>query len=233
MVRAACRHSADCPGSHNVVSGLATLHDDEGHVIVPGLTHDDFPWAPVDTTQFAHDAGVRPGVPLAGTGPLAERRYGRPALNVIGLDGVNTRSGASNVLPPKATARISVRLAPSQEPKQARAALQRHFDSVKPWGIEPRVTFLDGGAGLLATSTSAYHSLARAAMAEAYQANKVEQTGQGGSIPLVHAFHKVNPNADIVLWGCEQPPFSFTPRRWARSGPQLAPSGEVCRAHAP
>ncbi|KZM74408.1 M20/M25/M40 family metallo-hydrolase [Nocardia terpenica] len=183
---------------------LASLHDDSGNVAVAGLDTADVSWTPVDEKQFRQDARLLPEVPLVGSGTLAQRLFGKPAINVVGLDGVNSMSEASNALRPKATARISVRLAPSQDPEQARKALRQHLESRMPWGVRPKVTFVTDGAGFLADEGGAYYRLASEAIAEAYESDTV-RTGQGGSIPLVHAFHKVNPNAGIVLWGCEEP----------------------------
>lgn len=185
---------------------ISTLHDDAGNVAVAGLVHDDdFPWVPVDHVRFRTDAHVRCGVPLIGSGTRAQRLFGRPSINVIGLDGVKPMDEATDALCAQATARISVRLAPTQDPAQAKELLQRHLEGVQLWGIEPTVTFVSAGAGFLADQDGPYNRLAGEAIAEAYQEDATVQTGQGGSNPLVRAFSKVNPDADIVLWGCTEP----------------------------
>ncbi|SHG43214.1 M20/M25/M40 family metallo-hydrolase [Streptoalloteichus hindustanus] len=189
-----------------LVRALATLHDDRGDVAVPGLAHDDdFPWEPVDEQRFRTDAGVRDGVPLVGSGTLAQRLFGRPAINVVGLDGPKPWASSTNVLTPHAKARISVRLAPSQDPEQARQALQKHLDAQRPWGVTPKVEFAGAGAGYKANTDGRYYRMAMRSIASAYEQDEAKQTGQGGSIPLVDSFHKLNPDADIVLWGCEEP----------------------------
>jgi acetylornithine deacetylase/succinyl-diaminopimelate desuccinylase-like protein len=185
---------------------LATLHDDKGDIAVADLILDDkYPFAPVDEKQFCINAGVRPGIPLIGTGSLAERLGGRPSINVVGLDGVNSIAGAANVLCPKATARISVRLSPSQEPEQARQAIEAHLNNVRPWGIQSHVTFLGSGAGFMVNTNGKYFKTASQALSKAYDGAKTMLAGEGGSIPLVNALQKINPQSDVVLWGCEEP----------------------------
>lgn len=189
---------------------LATLHDDKGDVAVDGLIcDDDYPYASMDETQFRKNAGVLPGVPLIGTGSLAQQLCARPAINVVGLDGVNSIKNAANVLCPTATARISVRLAPSQDPDEALKALEKHLNKVRPWGIRFTVTPRSSGAGFQVNTTGEHFKTALKALSDAYdpQATKPTTTlaGVGGSIPLVNALHKVNPRADIVIWGCEEP----------------------------
>jgi acetylornithine deacetylase/succinyl-diaminopimelate desuccinylase-like protein len=133
---------------------LATLHDDKGDIAVADLIRDDkYPFAPVNEKQFCINAGVRPGISLIGTGSLAERLGGRPSINVVGLDGVNSIAGAANVLCPKETARISVRLSPSQKPEQARQAIEEHLNNVRPWGIQSHVTFLGSAQASWLTRT--------------------------------------------------------------------------------
>lgn len=186
---------------------LASLHDDKGDVAVAGLIRDDkYQYAPVDEEQFLINAGVRRGVPLVGTGSLAQRLGGRPAINVTWLEGVTSdQTMAANVLCPKATAWISVRLAPSQDPEQARQAIEEHLNSVRPWGIEPTVTFVGSGAGFQVNPAGKHFSTAAEALSKAYKGKKTMLAGVGGSIPLVNALQKINPDADVVLWGCEEP----------------------------
>ncbi|MGH3770688.1 MAG: M20/M25/M40 family metallo-hydrolase [Pseudonocardiaceae bacterium] len=190
---------------------LATLHDDKGDVAVAGLIRDDdYPYAPMDETQFRSNAGVLPGVPLIGTGSLAQRLCARPAINVVGLDGVNSIGNAANVLCPTATARISVRLAPSQDLEKARKALEDHLThltnvDIRPWGIQVSVTPGSSGAGFRVHTTGEHFKTAFKALSEAYDLQTTTLAGVGGSIPLVNALQKVNPSADIVMWGCEEP----------------------------
>jgi len=94
---------------------IATLHDADGAVAVRGLDRDEYDGASYEEAAYRSDAGVLPGVDLVGAGTVAERLYGRPSINVIGIDAPAV-DGAANVLIPKARARVSVPLAPGQDP---------------------------------------------------------------------------------------------------------------------
>ena len=94
---------------------IATLHDDAGDVAVKGLATMDYDGAHYDEGAYRKDAGVLDGVGLVGSGTIADRLYGKPSINVIGIDAPRV-DGAANALVPKARARVSVRLAPGQEP---------------------------------------------------------------------------------------------------------------------
>ncbi|NUT94817.1 MAG: M20/M25/M40 family metallo-hydrolase [Saccharothrix sp.] len=183
---------------------LADLHTDTGDVAVPGLARDHHRLDPVDPDAFAAAAGVRRGVPLVGTGGLAHRLADHPSLNVIGLHGVDTSDRPGNVLCPAAAARVSVRLAPDEDPEQARRRVEDFLVDRRPWGITPAVTFLGAGPGFTAPTTGPRFAAAKQALATAF-ATPAVFAGQGGSVPLVRLLQEVNPEAAFVLWGCEEP----------------------------
>ncbi|KAA5828461.1 M20/M25/M40 family metallo-hydrolase [Saccharopolyspora hirsuta] len=185
---------------------LATLHDDKGDVAVEGLlSRPDTGAGHPDEATYRRDAGVRCGVPLIGTGSVSQRLHFKPSINVTGLDGAPPPVHQSiNSLRSEATARISVRLAPGQRPADAITALRKHIDRHRPWFLPVEVTARGGGEGFEARTDSAAFSKARAALQEAY-GRAPTALGQGGSIPLVNLLQTRNPNAPMLLWGCEEP----------------------------
>ncbi|GAA3886434.1 dipeptidase [Saccharothrix violaceirubra] len=184
---------------------LATLHDDNGDVAVKGLVQDSLGWPAVDESQFRRDAGLLDGVPLIGTRSIAERLYGKPSINVVGLDGPPSYAQATNVLVAHAKAKISMRIAPHQDPAKAVELLTAHIKAHAPWGVAVTVDPIDPGYGFAANTGGPYFVAAEQALKATYSTDSVVHGGQGGSIPLVHAFAHANPEADIVLWGCEEP----------------------------
>ena len=182
---------------------IATLHDADGTVAVQGLNVDEYNGADYDETAYRNDAGVLFGVDLIGAGTVAERLYGRPSINVIGIDAPAV-DGAANVLIPKARARLSVRLTPGQDPAEAQAAVAKHVEAVAPWHVKVKVTPGGVGEGFLARTDGPAYAAAAAAMAAAFQ-KEVVHYGVGGSIPLVAAFLAAQPGAEMILWGCEEP----------------------------
>lgn len=182
---------------------IATLHDEAGDVAVEGLSTADYDGADYDEGAYRTDAGVLPGVGLIGSGSIGERLYGRPSINVIGIDAPAV-DGAANALVPKARARISVRLAPGQDPAEAQAAVMKHLEAAAPWHVRVTVTPGTVGEGFLAKTDGPAYAVAATAMAAAYGKDVVHY-GEGGSIPLVAAFLEALPDAEIILWGPEEP----------------------------
>ena len=182
---------------------IATLHDEAGDVAVPGLVHGKEPVVDYDEADFRADAGVLPGVQLAGTGPISARLWTKPAIGVIGIDGP-TVALSSNTMIPKSTAKLSMRIAPGQDPRAALDALRTHLEESAPFGA--RVTVRDGELGkpFQAPADSAAMRAARAAFAQAWGTEPVD-IGIGGSIPFIADLLEVYPDAAILVTGVEDP----------------------------
>ncbi len=103
---------------------------------------------------------------------------------------------SSNTLIPSASAKVSIRLAPDEDPMEAYAAVQRHVEKHTPWGARVEVHLDDQGAGFAAEATGPVYDQARAAFADAWGVEPVD-IGVGGSIPFVAAFAQRFPEAGI------------------------------------
>ncbi len=182
---------------------IATLHDDNGDVAVEGLVHAPDPAVDYDEATFRADAGVLDGVRLAGTGPITARLWTRPAIGVIGFDAPRVAT-ASNTIAPAATAKLSMRIAPGQDPAAALAALRAHLEAKAPFGA--RVTVRDGELGkpFQAPADSAAMRAARAAFASSWGVQPVD-IGIGGSIPFIADLLELYPDASILVTGVEDP----------------------------
>lgn len=182
---------------------LATLHDEHGDVAVAGLRRED-PFAleyPED--RLRAETGVLDGVQLIGTGPAADRIWGRPSVSVLALDATPV-ADASNTLAPTARAKVSMRVAPSQDPAAALEALKRHLLQNAPFGA--RVSFGEEttGSGSLIPLEGPIAEAARAAYSEAWGTEAVE-VGQGGSIPMVADFQRAFGDASVLVTGVCDP----------------------------
>ncbi len=184
---------------------LATLHDDEGNVVVEGLALDPVPTLEMTEEEYRANAGVRPGIRLAGEGSLTARLWTRPAISVLGIDAPPVE-GASNQIVPEARAMISVRLAPSDDPARAMKALSSHVRSHTPQGAEVHVT--EGlqrmGPGATIDATGFAYAAARRALTYSWGTEPVD-IGGGGSIPFVVAFATAFPEASLLLTGAADP----------------------------
>jgi acetylornithine deacetylase/succinyl-diaminopimelate desuccinylase-like protein len=182
---------------------IATLHDEAGNVAVKGLDRVPYDGAGYDELAYRAHAGVLPGVALIGDGSIADRLFASPSITVIGIDAPQT-DGALNALVPRARARISVRLAPGQDPAQALRIVARHLRAAAPWGVRVTMTPNGTGEGFLARTDGPAYATAAGALRAAF-GRDVVQFGQGGSIPLVAALKSIVPGPEIILWGAEEP----------------------------
>ncbi|HEX9235039.1 MAG TPA: M20/M25/M40 family metallo-hydrolase, partial [Actinomycetota bacterium] len=186
-----------------LVKTLATLHDEEGRVALPGLASG--PADPLDLTEeeLRGWAGVRPTVRLIGEGSLTERLWMRPAISILGIDAPRTPE-ASNQLVPFARAKVSMRIPPGQDPDEAMDILVKHVESNVPWGAEVTVVPEGSGAPYALGSEGPVYDAMRRAMAEAFGRTPVDM-GAGGSIPFVAEFARTFPNATLMLTGAGDP----------------------------
>ncbi|MFD2028918.1 dipeptidase [Promicromonospora aerolata] len=182
---------------------VATFHDEAGDVAIEGLVTASEPEVDYDEAAFRADSSLLDGVALAGTGTVSGRLWAKPALSVIGID-VTSVAAASNTIAPSCTAKISLRLAPGQDPAAADAALAAHVAKHAPLGA--RVTWHSGEQGkpFLAPGDSAAMRAARAAFTEAWGTAPVD-VGVGGSIPFIADLLEVFPDAAILVTGVEDP----------------------------
>ncbi len=181
---------------------ITSLHDDNGDVAIEGLKRFAWEGTQIPEDEFRDESGVLDSVEMIGSGTLADRLLSSPAVAVLGVD-APAIAGSSNQIVPVARARVSLRLAPGDDPGAAREALVEHLQAHAPWGVE--VTF-EGGAGFEAghgymvdTSTPASRA-AMDALAQAYGRDAIE-VGSGGSIPLVPMLTQTFPGIEVLIWG--------------------------------
>lgn len=182
---------------------MASLHDAEGNVAVDGLAASEETQIEYEPDQLRADAGMLPGTQFIGSGPLTARLWAKPSITVIGIDAPAVEV-ASNTLAASARAKISLRVAPSQDPGEAFEALAEHLRSNAPWGSEVDVDLDELGSGFAADASGPMYDEARAAFADAWGAPSVD-VGIGGSIPFVQMFAAMLPNAAILVTGVEDP----------------------------
>jgi len=183
---------------------IATLHDDAGDVAVEGLIRRDASPLDYPEDRFRAEAGLVDGVSLIGTGRIVDRTWTRPALSVLGIDAPRT-SEAPNALVPVAKAKLSVRIAPGDDPKNAFLALQAHLERSIPWGARMTLTLEHDGAPCVIDSTGPAFDAARAAFASAWDGAVPVDIGVGGSIPFIATFQDLFPGASILVTGVEDP----------------------------
>jgi cysteinylglycine-S-conjugate dipeptidase len=183
---------------------LATLHDDDGEVAVAGLVGREGASVDYPADRFRQEAGILDGVELIGRGTITDRIWTKPSVSVLGIDAPRTLE-AANALQPRAKAKISVRLAPGEDPKSAFEAIRAHLEKHVPWGAGLEVTLESDGAPCVIDATGPVYDAARAAFRSAWDGTDPVDMGVGGSIPFIATFQELFPGAAILVTGVEDP----------------------------
>src|ERR1700744_2127210 len=118
---------------------LASLHDDDGNVAVAGLHESTAAAVDYPPERVRADSGLLDGVSEIGSGSAPQRRRGKPAITVIGID-TTTIAASSNTLIPRARAKVSMRVAPGGDAAAHLDGLRPHLEHHAPWGAHVTVT---------------------------------------------------------------------------------------------
>ena len=201
---------------------LATFHDADGRVAIPGFYDAVRAWPdavraqmrglPFDEAHFLAEVGAPALGGEAGYSVL-ERLWTRPTCEVNGLLSGYTGEGAKTVLPAKAMAKVSCRLVPDQDPAEVERLMQAHVAAVAPAGVTVTVRHLHGGRPWRADLEGPLFDAARRALAAEFGREPVV-TGEGGSIPVVGDFARIL-GAPVLLVGFGLPgENAHAPNEW-------------------
>jgi acetylornithine deacetylase/succinyl-diaminopimelate desuccinylase-like protein len=201
---------------------LATMHDANGRVAIPGFYDKVRDWGeaarkqirslPFNDEHFRAETGSPALFGEQGYSTL-ERLWMRPTCEVNGLLSGYTGEGAKTVLPSKAMAKVSCRLVPDQSPDEIEKLMRAHVQHVAPKGVTATVKHLHGGRPWRADLNGPLFDAARRALATAFDREPVI-TGEGGSIPVVGDFQRVL-HAPVLLVGFGLPgENAHAPNEW-------------------
>jgi len=186
---------------------IASLHDENNRVTIPGFYDDvlevspeeraDMARAPFNLDDYKKALDIDDIHGEAGYTTM-ERTGIRPTLDVNGIWGGYIGEGAKTVLPSKAYAKISMRLVPNQNHEKIAQLFKKHFESIAPKSVKVKVTPHHGGQGYVApTNTPAYRAASRA-IEDVYGIKPVPFRS-GGSIPIISTFEQVLGIKSILL----------------------------------
>ena len=190
---------------------IAHLHDPQtGRVAIPGFYDDVLPLSDAERAEFAAlpfdeegykkhlDVSELPGEQGFTT---LERVWARPTCDVNGITAGYQGVGAKTVIPAEASAKISMRLVPDQDPLKIQAAFEKHVRSFCPPAVRVRFEAHGHARPVVVPSDSPSLRKARAALEQAFDAKSVLMRG-GGSIPVVETFKdKLGVSALLVGYG--------------------------------
>ncbi|SFI50433.1 dipeptidase [Olleya namhaensis] len=186
---------------------IASLHDDNNHITIPGfydnveeLSLDEraqMAKAPfsLDKYKAALDIDAVYGEEGYTTN---ERNSIRPTLDVNGIWGGYTGEGAKTVIASQAFAKISMRLVPNQDWENITDLFKNHFESIAPKGVKVKVTPHHGGQGYVTPIDSVGYQAASKAYQETFGKTPIPQRS-GGSIPIVALFEQELKSKTILM----------------------------------
>jgi acetylornithine deacetylase/succinyl-diaminopimelate desuccinylase-like protein len=118
------------------------------------------------------------------------RTWARPTLEVHGMPGGFTATGAKTVIPAKASAKVSMRLVPNQDPDDILKKYTKFVKKLTPKGIEIKVKVHSKGPACVVDTNNRFIKPATEAMREVFKKDTVF-IRSGGSIPVVTDFQDV------------------------------------------
>ena len=135
-----------------LASLLSSMWDDNGKVQIPHF-YDDIRPLPkehlssvdmsFDLEQYKKSFGVKAFCPEEGYS-IKESNWLRPTLEINGMSGGYSGIGFKTVIPAKASAKISCRLVPDQDPVKVGKLIAEHLKNQAPAGIELKVDLHHG-----------------------------------------------------------------------------------------
>ncbi|HEX2447504.1 MAG TPA: M20/M25/M40 family metallo-hydrolase [Methyloceanibacter sp.] len=175
---------------------LAAMHDEAGRVTIAGFYDDVRAPSPAqlaswralgfDAGGFLGAVGLSEAAGETGFGIL-EQLWSRPTAEINGIVGGYGGPGTKTVIPSQATAKLSFRLVPGQEPAKVIAALHRFVEDRLP--ADASVTYAhEGGSPAVGFDTSAAHFQAATHALQAEWGKPPVFMGCGASIPIVESF---------------------------------------------
>jgi len=157
-----------------------------------------FPWI-----GCSHGEGGHAHAMPTTTDPIEAilNRTWRPALSVTGGAGFPNIDSAGNVLRPKTTFKLSLRLPPTVDGQLATMALKRLLEDNPPYNA--RVTFdADWGAtGWNAPETAPWLAEAAEDASRAAYGREAAWMGEGGTIPFMNMLGEKFPRAQFLITG--------------------------------
>ncbi|QFZ54799.1 dipeptidase [Oceanihabitans sp. IOP_32] len=192
----------------NVLSKMiASLHDDNNHITIPGfydkveeLSKEEraqMAKAPFNLEDYKKALDISAVYGEAGY-TTNERNSIRPTLDVNGIWGGYTGEGAKTVIASKAYAKISMRLVPNQDWEEITKLFKTHFENIAPAGVTVKVTPHHGGQGYVTPIDSMGYKAASKAYQDTFGKTPIPQRS-GGSIPIVSLFEQELKSKTILM----------------------------------
>lgn len=125
----------------------------------------------------------------------------KPALSIIGINGIPEIKNAGNVILPKTAFKLSMRLPPTCSAEKAAKILKTTLESHPPYHAKIHFDCSDSASGWHAPIESAWLIQAANDASKAYFGKELAYLGEGGSIPFMGMLGKKFPHAQFLITG--------------------------------
>ena len=183
-----------------LVEVISKLKDAKGRILIPGFykgvkapTKDELKaWKRLPFNE-EHYRKTEVGSKVLTGEPgysVLYRTWARPTLEVHGMPGGFVATGAKTVIPARASAKVSMRLVPSQNPDDVLKKYTKFVRKLTPKGIELNIKVHSKGPACVVSTDNRYIKAATEAMHDVFKKDTVF-IRSGGSIPIVTDFQDV------------------------------------------
>lgn len=182
---------------YGLIELLAKAKDADGRIQIPDIYDDVVPpdkaetesWQrlPFSEAEFLKDEVGSTALTGEPDQSVLARVWARPTFEVHGIAGGFTSAGAKTVIPAKATAKVSLRLVPGQDPQKVLSSVKTWVEQNTPKGIQTQVRVLSAGPAISVNPRHNAIEVAAKAFGEMLGAQTVF-VRSGGSIPIVGEF---------------------------------------------
>jgi len=178
---------------------IAKLKDENGKVLIPGFydrvqkpsAEERQAWSRLPFDEEEYRQAEIGSSRLTGEPGLTvqERTWARPTVEVHGIPGGFVGAGGKTVIPARASAKISMRLVPDQEPAEIYDRFSAFVQKNVPAGISLKIKQFSMADPIVVRTDNHFVRAASAAMKEVF-GKETLFIRSGGSIPIVADFEK-------------------------------------------
>jgi len=145
---------------------------------------------------------VRGAKPMAADlGDLILNRTWRPALSITGAEGLPQPASAGNVLRPKTSLVLSLRLPPTLDAAEAAQKLKALLEADPPYGAKVSFEYGQAATGWHAPITAPWLEEILNKSSEKHFGKPAMWLGEGGTIPFMAMLGSKFPKAQFVITG--------------------------------
>ena len=191
---------------------LSRIEDEETGQLIINDFFVDIPSQRFEQTRMSADILAEAAIkdlPFAeGTTPVSSdplelllNHTWKPALEIVGQDGIPSIRMGGNVLRPYTTLKWSLRLPPTLPCATAKAALTTAFTENVPYGAKVTLEFEADGEGWNAKELAPWLGQLLDDASQTYFGQKAMHFGAGGSIPFMHMLGARFPEAQFIVTG--------------------------------